>query len=432
MHNTTPPFVLLNATNAQLEQAAADNHKQLFCLAAMAKGGEVRVADGITWTYAGATCDGSIAFPALEAATASIQLDLMMEYYRSNPPQSVGCWSLNPAQPADLGVRLLVRGFQTGWQPCWMTLDLNTLNNPFLQPGGITIKEDNHTDITKIKDLPYQEDGAYMSQPLLKAYPELAHRFVAVVDGNIVGQTCVFLTTGFYGIAGIYNVGVVPTYRNKGIGKALVQAACLFAKEKGYGYAMLNANHMGRPVYEQVGFRFVGYGLTWWLMGQRYISHPPSATQVALAEAAGLGDIKTLDTLYNKGLAFDLNTPLTNKMTLVQLAALCKQLASAEWLIAHGAAYTALDAWDLQWKERAAALLTGDPGEVNRRYYDWQGTLMHVAIERNDTALAQLALTAGVDLTIRDTQHDGDAMGWALHFNRQEIIRLIGGQTGLP
>lgn len=426
-----PSFpVLRNAGIAQLELAAADNHRQLFCLGALARGGEVQTGDGIVWTYAGTANGASIVFPSLEAATAGEQLDRVMDYYRAHLPHSVGCWSLNPPQPADIGIRLLARGFQPGWQPCWMALELDAIRSPHARPEGLEIKADNDTIVSGIKDLPYKEDGAYMSQPLLQAYPGQAQRFIATLDGSIVAHSCVFLTTGDHGVAGIYNVGVLPRMRNKGIGKAIVLAACLYAKEKGYGYAMLNANHMGRPVYEQLGFRFISYGLTWWLMGHRYANDPPSPARVLLAEATGRGDIAALEALGKQFTAVDLNTPLTNRMTLIQLAVHCRQPAAAEWLINRGAVCTALDAWDFQWKDRAAALLAGDPQEVNRRYYDWNATLMHVAAERNDTELAQLALSAGADLTIQDTEHQGNALDWALFFKRPEIIRLIKEQTG--
>lgn len=431
--NTRPSqTVLSNATDAMLEQAAADNHQQLFSLSAVANGGNVKTEEGITCTCAGAATDGIIAFPSLSAATAGAQLDRAMDYFRSRmeqAPHTLCCWSLDPPQPADLGVRLLARGFQPGWQPCWMALDLYALNIT-QQANNVTIRQDNNRNLTNVKDLPYNEDNAYMSHPLLANYPTLAYRFLAFSGEEIVGQICIFLTTGDLGVAGIYNVGVVPTFRNKGIGKALVTAACLFAKQKGYGYAMLNANHIGRPLYERVGFRFINYGMTWWLMEQGYLTNPPSPEWVALAEAAGRGDIDSLNALSATGISVDLNTPLINKMTLVQLAAYYKQPAAAEWLIDRGTDCTVLDAWDLGWNEKAALLLRSKPQELHRRYFDWQGSLLHVAIEKNDLALAELALAAGVDPLIRDKQHDSDAMGWALHFNRPEIIKLIRAKLG--
>ncbi len=112
-------------------------------------------------------------------------------------------------------------------------------------------------------------------------------------------------------------------------------------------------------------------------------------------------------------------------MSLLQLAAHFNQPAAAEWLIGQGVSYTALEAWELGWKERAAQLLSGKPGEVNRQYGEWQSTLLHIAAQKDDTALAQLALEAGADLTIHDKIAGTTPMGWAHYFQRPAIIALI-------
>ncbi|MBX2922006.1 MAG: GNAT family N-acetyltransferase [Chitinophagaceae bacterium] len=416
---------LQNVSNKDLEAAAADNHRQLFCKGTIMNGGEVYSQNGLTYTYINHGFESSVAFPFMHESTAGEQLDEMMDYYRKHKAQNVGCWSLAPPQPADLGVKLLARGFQPGWQPCWMACDLKTISTYNNVPEGVVIKPDNNVSVSHIKDLPYNQEQGYLSPALLQANPAQAQRLIAVSDGTIIGQCCIFFTVGKYGVAGIYNVGVVPVMRNKGIGKAMVLAACMLAKERGYEYATLNANHMGRPVYEKAGFVFISYGITWWLMSERYFTDPDAAGTIKLAEAVGCGDIATLDISGALFSSASLSKPLANGMTLMQLAVQCSQPGSAEWLIDHGISYTALDAWDFKWKDKAMDLLARDPAEANRLYYSWNGTLMHIAAQRNDIALAQVALSAGVDLTIRDTDHQGNALGWAIHFNRPEIIKLI-------
>ncbi|MFT3946224.1 MAG: GNAT family N-acetyltransferase [Agriterribacter sp.] len=418
-------MVLHNAGIKELEHAAADNHRQLFCTGTIMNAGEVHSRDGLTYTFTKPAIEASVAFPAMDEINAGKQLDQMIGYYRMHKAQNVGCWSLVPSQPVDLGIRLLARGFQPGWQPCWMALDLKTITNHNTVPENVLIQPDNASSVSGIKDLPYNQEDGYLSLALLQKHPEHAQRVVAVVDGKIVGQCGIFFSTGALGVAGIYNVGVIPAMRNKGIGRSLVLAACRLAKERGYAYATLNANDMGRPVYEKAGFVFISYGITWWLIGKHYFTDPPAANIIALAEAVGLGNIAALDTLYSFSDSSDLNKPLANGMTLIQLAAECNQPASAAWLIEHGAAYTIIDAWNFKWKEKVYDLLSRDSAEVNRLYYSWNGTLMHIATLRNDIELAKLALSAGVDLKILDTDHQSDALGWAMHFNRPEIIKLI-------
>jgi GNAT superfamily N-acetyltransferase len=416
------PLLLRNATPAQLELAAADNHRQLFLLEASAGNGEVQTAGGLSWTYTSPYHDAMVPFPSLTNENVGPMLDRMMAWFREHPPKGAGCWSLQPTQPASLGVRLLARGFQPGWKPCWMALDLAAMQH-HPTPPGLQIHADNDTPTDTVPGLPYAGDDGAVSPALMQQFPDRAQRFLARLDGQIVGQTCVLFTKGEYGVAGIYNVGVVPAARRQGIARAVLLAACQHAAERGYQYATLNAT--GRRMYEQAGFRWIGNGHTWWLTNRNYLTHPPSSTLVALAEAIGLGDMAALSGMAGTFSPNELNAPLANGMTLMQLAVHCHRPLSAEWLLQHGAAYTALDAWDLHWKDRAAALLAADPEEVDRRYGQQQSTLLHIAAERNDAGLASLALSARPSMEIVDSANKATALDWAVYFNRTEIIRLI-------
>jgi GNAT superfamily N-acetyltransferase len=422
------PIVLQDASPEQLVQATAHNHRELFCISALAVGGEVRATDGVTWTYAGSNGASMIAFPALTADRAGAQLDEIVDYYlHHSSPKLVGCWSLEPPQPHDLGARLLARGFQPNWRPCWMALDLDRMQTGHPQPPELAVEADNETDLRDVKRLPYNHtDDGRSPLELAQRYRDRLGRFVAKLGGNVVGQSVVFLTSGPDGVAGIYDVGVVPEVRNQGIGKAVVSAACLYARERGYRYAVLNAT--GRRMYEQLGFQWMGDGWTWWLNIPRlaaYPAHSRTPERIAFSEAVGRGDVAALNSLGAYIDGGELNVPLANEMTLVQLAGHLRQPASAEWLVAHGATLDVLSAWDLGWQERAARLLADDPNLVNQRYGEWKLTLLHEAASRGDVALARLALSANPDLTVKDQAFQSTPLGWARHFARVEIIRLI-------
>ena len=247
-------------TDSQLEQAVAHNHAQLFYSNAIARGGEVRTAGGITYTYDGKGFQSMIAFPSLDESTADGHLDEMMAWYREHPTRGLGCWSLDPPRPADLGARLLKRGFQDGWCPCWMAMDLADMEQEI--PVQLQIVADNYLSLHHLKDIPYTGEHGAVSPMLLKSHPELAQQFIALLNGKIVGHSSVYFTTGEYGVAGLYDVAVAPSARGQGIGKALVRAACCYGRARGYRYAVLNAT--GRRMYEQVGFRHIGDGMTWW------------------------------------------------------------------------------------------------------------------------------------------------------------------------
>jgi GNAT superfamily N-acetyltransferase len=417
--------MLRNATPQQLEQAELALHREMFSTITYAQQGDVITKDGLVYTCSanGPQPGGMVLADKISTEQAGPLLDEMMDWYRARQAKGMGCWSLDPAQPADLGIRLLARGFQPGWRPCWMSRDLDTIINDYPLPPGVVIRADATTSTHGMQELPYHGDQGVVSHLVMQTYPQQIQRFLAFKDEKVIGQSCAFLMTGENAVAGIFNVGVVEQFRKQGIGKAVVLAACRWAKERGYHYALLNAT--GRRMYEQAGFQYISHGHTWWLMSDRYITHPPSPNDVLLAEAVGRGDPDALDQLAPLFSADELNTPIANKMTLIELAIHCKQHAAATWLEQHGAQYTPYDAWQLGWKERAANILVNRPQEVNRTYGHMNETLLHLAAERNDIELARLVLSAKPDLTMCDGVHQATALDWAMYFNRKEIIELI-------
>src|SRR5713101_9367665 len=129
MPTSTPTFLGQNPTPAQLLRAVARNHQQLWIHSARLRGGEVRRENGATWIYLpGSPGEVVISFPRMARARASDQLDAILHFCRCHRPlRSVACWSLEPAPPPDLGALLLARGFEWGWQPHWMWLDLRKM-----------------------------------------------------------------------------------------------------------------------------------------------------------------------------------------------------------------------------------------------------------------------------------------------------------------
>jgi ribosomal protein S18 acetylase RimI-like enzyme len=420
--------LLHDATSRQLEQAAAVNHTALFRQEAAVLGGKVLSAEGLEWTSGGPQVPSMIAFPALHPDHAGERLDELMHFYLRHPPKGAGCWSLDPPQPLDLGVRLLARGFQVGWRPRWMALDLGRAQTHHPSPAGLSIVRDNDSSLDKIKDLPYAQ--VIIPSTRLAEMPGQWSRFIARWQGRIVAHSVVFLSSGPFGAAGIYHVGVVPRARHLGIGKAVTLAACLYARDKGYRYAVLNSTDAGERTYEGLGFETVGEGWTWWMLTDRLLAHPPSPREVLLAEAIGRGDLEVLHGLSSQVDAAALNRPMTNGMSWMQLAVYGRQPAAGEWLLDAGAACTVLDAWDLGWRERAQQQLRDDPGSVNRFYGEWDKTLLHVAAERNDEELTRLALSATPDLRLKDKAYQSTPLEWARHFGHAAIVALIEAYRG--
>jgi ankyrin repeat protein len=81
--------------------------------------------------------------------------------------------------------------------------------------------------------------------------------------------------------------------------------------------------------------------------------------------------------------------------------------AAVKWLLDHGA----------------------DP---NSRWAHWDAevTPLHLAAWGGSAEATRLLLAAGADPTARDSKHDGDAAGWAEHFERPAIVALLEAHQG--
>jgi GNAT superfamily N-acetyltransferase len=416
-----PRFLLPGASRARLERAAAANHTAWFQAWARAAGGEACRTDGVQWAVTAESL--TVTFPRLTHANADSTLNFLVAEFFQRNLNTASCWSLLPSHPRDLGVRLAARGFEWGWQPHWMAMDLRELPTDYALPEGLRITVEDDAD-WEVKRLPHFDPA---SRPrwlaMARNRPRRVWHFAAWLDGKIVGHSILHVTTGALGVAGIYSVGVVPSARRLGIGRAVSLAPCLFAQALGCHYALLNS--AADFLYEPLGFQHLGYGQTWWMHREKVGSQPPSPDQIAFAEAIGRSDLPALDSLRSGQIPEPLDAPLPCGMTPIELAVRSKQPASADWLVRHGAALDILQAWELGWPEQAQTMLAENPALVNRRRGDWQTTPLHEAILDGDISLVRLLLTFDPDLTVEDAEFHSTPLGWAKHFQREDIITLL-------
>jgi GNAT superfamily N-acetyltransferase len=283
---------------ATLLRATAANHRSWFRRRAAAAGGRVERVGGVDVVVAGRA--GTIAFPRSRSRAA---LDAAMRLGL----RAMSCWSLS--EDRALGTLLLARGFEWGWQPHWMALDLAVL--PDEEPGHPVVRADGAVP----RDLPYGGPAPY---------PPAARHLAVRRHGGIAGHVVVNPWRGF---AGIYDMGVVPGLRRRGIGRALTLAACRLARDLGCTHAVLNATGEGEPLYRGVGFESLGMGQTWWL-------HPglrPTSRQTALVEAIGFGDLEALAAL--RPTRAELERPIPGAGPPLAVAAVTGQAGAADWIV---------------------------------------------------------------------------------------------------
>ncbi|MDA1192179.1 MAG: GNAT family N-acetyltransferase [Candidatus Poribacteria bacterium] len=382
----------------KLLRAVAENHVDWIGTRHLQGGGEVLTDDeGCRYMHTSARGgEGSILFPEWSDATADGRIDAMIDYFLEKQPKNlVGCWSMSPTKPADLDIRMLARGFQPGWHPHWMWLDLERLNDDHPQPDGLVIESVEVAERWDAEKLPYySHDDVETVGAWLAERPRRFWKFVAKLDGKIVGQSGFILGPAEDAIAGVYDCGVVPELRSRGIGKAVVAATCVKARELGARIAMLNATGDGERIYRRLGFESLGKGTTWWLNVQRLNDNPLTPLRVEFAEAVLRGDLDALNALAPKLTTTLLTDPTPNALTPIDLAVHVKQNDVGEWLIDHGVSLDVPTAWRFGWKERAAQLLKEKPELANHKSGGMGITPLHVAAWENEIELARLVLTA--------------------------------------
>ncbi len=230
-------------TRSAAELGAA-NHQSFFAARAELAGGTVLQRYGGTVAVS-SEGEAMVLFPTVPVESAAEFVDeLMTLFERHRPVREIGWWSLDSAGIPAVGAALAERGFDWGWQPNWMALDVDRLVADLPRPAELVVAE----------------------------ATDRWWRYEARIDGATVGHAALHLCeVDGEPVAGLYDMGVEPDRRGRGIGTALTVAAAERARDLGCRSVVLNATGMGEPVYRRAGFVRLGeQGQTWWLPGDRF------------------------------------------------------------------------------------------------------------------------------------------------------------------
>src|SRR5690349_11114040 len=193
-----PPMIFLqDGDTDSLIRASAANHEAWMARNAEIAGGEVRRREGLTWTYQPRPMEEvTLAFPRFDEKNAGDQIDGFLEYCREHRPlRQIAVWLAGESQPADLGARLVARGFNWGWQPHWMGLDLEGLELETPSPEGIRIGEvmpDADWSHKEMRRENLKTDPLHYS--LTQQRPQSVWLFVATVEKQVVGHCTLNMT----------------------------------------------------------------------------------------------------------------------------------------------------------------------------------------------------------------------------------------------
>jgi predicted N-acetyltransferase YhbS len=302
----------------------------------------------------------------------------------------------------------------------WMCCDLGKVQPSPLMDHNFTIR------VATAEDYLASADGEdEVAQALSTVVPRRVFHLIACRGDARLGKCILNISTGELGIGILFDMIVIGNERRKGVGKALVRAACEMAINMGCRLVMLNATEMGESVYRRAGFRSMGLTYTWDLNTNVLADNAPSDLQVKFLEAVGLGDVEALQSMSESLESGQLHDPTLNGLTPFEIAAQCQQPKSATWLLDQGVVPDIISVWDLGWKDRGSSLLAKHPEIVQREISPFAETPLHVAVERNDLDLAKLLLTVPNNMDAKDSRFRSTPVGWARHLNRPEMLSLL-------
>jgi GNAT superfamily N-acetyltransferase len=221
------------------------------------------VQQGSAWS----NCGSRIRFTENEAGR---RLDQILQRYRKNG-RGAGFWVSPMTEPANFEEYLRKRGLRCRRYFPEMCADLESL--PRALEAKLEVAFEVAEDYSIFEKHPhpgmgpittairrFRLDGQRMRA---ERKPRRSWEIMAVAGGKPVGICTVF--AGDKNVAGIFDVAVQESARNRGVGTALMAHACRFARKKVCKQAVLISSGMGYGVYVRVGFREaarIGYWYT--------------------------------------------------------------------------------------------------------------------------------------------------------------------------
>lgn len=375
---------------------------------------------------------GEVSDTPTTSGTLDAALATALTWLRTRGSGELLVWAREP-MPA-LDIALLTRGAHDGFVPHWMWRSLTRPIPTFVPPAHVEIRLAIPTDREAIlanPAIPYLDHGQLTTMLALgqRTDPPIC-AVIARENGflrkpKVVGFGAINVATMTGNepprTAALFNLGVDPAVRGRGIGTALTLAAMQAAQEAGALGIGLNATPDGERVYRKLGFRTTGHGQTWSMSSAR-LRHQPDDAAIAFAEALAYGETDDLDpTLAETLLMPNGESPVVFAARFVKPGMSPRAIT---WLLEHGATPDVIALWDAGLRDEAIGLMI-DPHFRDRRAGRRATTPLHEAIEADDRELVRALLAAGANRAIRDAQYHGTADDWARALDRREIQTIL-------
>lgn len=164
--------------------------------------------------------------------------------------------------PENLGKKLLEHGFFTGNPTPGMAMKMSDITWTEL-PENLTIVPVRTAEQAQIwSDLVVESNqmagyNEELAETLisggLDASAKMQH-IIGLLDDEPVATASVTLSNG---VAGVFNIAVLPDMRQQGIGRIMTETVMKIGTEQGYHYAVLQSSPMGEALYQKMGYETI-------------------------------------------------------------------------------------------------------------------------------------------------------------------------------
>lgn len=335
-----------------------------------------------------------------------------LRWLQDHNARDVLVWNMEPNPQIDLA--LLAQGYAGSFEPWWMT---RSITAP-IPPPKHRVRSANPLDIQVLleSDIPYViRDQVPANRSLINAKGEPQVMWlVAIEHDDVVGHAIVNLVSDH---AGLFNVGVSPKHRFRGIGTSLTLAAMQAARNHGATTMNLNSTPAGKKLYERLGFRQFGTGQTWVKTG-KHVHQVPSHSEQQLIHAIGLGDTHSIRITPAQ------RPYLQCRMSPQELAAHFGQQESLLEIILQGSIPEIVSLWKVGLRDEAIKAAS-DPGARELLSGTMRAHPIHHAVEMGAGSLVIALIAAGANLNARDAEYNATPLDWAHATNKPTIARII-------
>lgn len=201
----------------------------------------------------------TVEFSALDEGTADGCIDAVVARF-AELKHSIE-WKVHGHDlPADLGARLLAKGFERGGRETLMVRPVGTEEAP-AAPAGIDIRRVTDpaalADLVAVETEVWSDDNGWLAGALaaeLAQDPRALAVYIAYAGAAPVSTGWIRFHGG-RAFATLWGGSTLKAYRSRGIYRALVEMRAALARSRGAAYLAVEASDDSRPILERNGFR---------------------------------------------------------------------------------------------------------------------------------------------------------------------------------